>query len=99
MSHYDDRLAEVNAQSDNLAEKVETISRIELSDINCQLEEMNDQVENLAYVDVPDMQTRIDALEDDVSAIKAKAKEDSNEAQALHQIIKGVSDVSCCVPD
>lgn len=71
LSHYDDRLAEVNAQYDNLAQKVETISRIEISDINNQLEEMNDQIENIAYVDIPDIQSQVDSMSEDVSGLSA----------------------------
>ncbi|RXW17385.1 hypothetical protein EST38_g8472 [Candolleomyces aberdarensis] len=69
LSHYDDRLAEVNAQYDNLAQKVETISRIEISDINNQLEDMSEQIENLAYVDIPDLQSQVDSMGEDISGL------------------------------
>lgn len=89
LSHYDDRLAEVNAQYDNLAQKVETLSRIELSDINNQLEDMSEQLENLAYVDIPDLQSQVDSMGEDVVGLSSASSAAAAAAAAAEVVRQG----------
>jgi predicted nuclease with TOPRIM domain len=85
LSHYDDRLAEVNAQYDNLAQKVETLSRIEISEINNQLEDMSEQLENLAYVDIPDLQSQVDSMGEDVVGLSSASSAAAAAAEVVRQ--------------
>lgn len=78
LSHTDDRLAEVNAQYDNLADKVEG-AKNEITGFEVQLGEMSEELENVAYVDVPDLQSQVEEIERQVAAIRAKQVQDEDE--------------------
>lgn len=70
--HYEDRISDLGSRYDSLAEKVETVTKIDLVNATGQIEEMSEQVENLAYVDVPDLQSQVDEIEKELSDVKMK---------------------------
>ena len=89
---YDDRLSSLHAQYDTLAEKVETVTKVDMVDTECQLEEMSEQIENLAYVDVPDLQSQVDEIEREISDVKMKQIIDGDVETARNEERKRVVD-------
>jgi prefoldin subunit 5 len=92
LSVYDDRLSSLHAQYDTIAEKVETVTKIDMVDTECQLEEMSEQIENLAYVDVPDLQSQVDEIEREISDVKMKQIVDGDFETARNEERKRIVD-------